>query len=218
MLSSQETLETQIAFKAPFSCQLSGASQSGKTSLLINILKNREALIDKPPSRIVYCYSVFQEAYRALEPMNVEFVEGLPNLNEFYPEVDNMIILDDLMIECEKNKDIQNLFTVHSHHKNISVFIMTQNLFSKGPCARTISLNCRYLIVFNNPRDASQIRTLSQQMFPDRPAFLTQAYRDAIDSSAYGYIFLDNTQATPTKYRVQTNILPNETRIFYRYK
>ena len=142
-------------FKTPFTCMLAGPSQSGKTSLLINILKHRDALLDNPPTRIIYCYSVFQEAFRSLESMNIEFIQGLPDLNEFNPVIHNMVILDDMMNECEKNKEIQNLFTIHSHHKNISVFIMTQNMFSKGPCARTISLNCRYLIIFNNPRDAA---------------------------------------------------------------
>jgi hypothetical protein len=100
-----------------------------------------------------------------------------------------------MMSLCEKNKEIQNLFTIHSHHKNISVFIMTQNMFSKGPCARTIILNCLYLIICNNPRDAAQIRILSQHMFPERPHFLMHAYRDAVSSYDYGYILINNTQA-----------------------
>lgn len=217
-MHSAEYLSSQTLFKAPFTCMLAGPSQSGKTSLLINILQNMNTLIDRPPTRIVYCYSAAQDAFSLLGNLNIEFVQGLPRVEEFDPNVNNMIILDDLMSACEREQSIQTLFTVHSHHSNISVFILTQNLFSKGPCARTISLNCRYLIVFNNPRDGSQIRTLGSQMYPDRPTFLTSAYKDAIESQEFGYLFIDNTQSQSAKYRVSTFILPNESRIFYRIK
>jgi hypothetical protein len=81
---------------------------------------------------------------------------------------------------------------------------------------RTISLNCRYLIIMNNPRDASQIRRLGQQMFPEKPNFLAMAYKDAVEAQEYGYLFIDNTQQQQAKYRISTNILPSESRIFYR--
>lgn len=213
-----EFFDNQIIFKAPFTCLLAGPSQCGKSSLLFNILEAREQLIDRSPTRIVYCYAVWQENFGLLNNINIEFRQGLPSMDDFYSSDNNLVILDDLMSECEKNKEIQELFTVHSHHKNISVFIISQNLFSRGPCARTISLNCRYIIVFNNPRDAVQIRRLGQQMFPEKSNFLAQAYKDAIDSSPYGYLFIDNTQSTPSKYRISTNILPSDTRIYYRFK
>jgi hypothetical protein len=87
-----ETLESTIVFKTPYTCMLAGPSQLGKTSLLINILKHRDALIENPPTRIIYCYSVFQEAFRSLESINIEFIQGLPDLNEFNPVIHNMVI------------------------------------------------------------------------------------------------------------------------------
>jgi hypothetical protein len=200
----------------PYCAQLAGPSQSGKSNLMLKILQSRNQLFDKHIDRIVYCSSTPLANPEMYE--GAEFVLGMPNLHEFDPSLNNLLILDDLMSECEKDKEIQNLFTVYSHHKNISVFIITQNLFSKGACARTISLNSQYLIVFNNPRDAGQIRRLGIQMFPEKSNFLAQAYQDAVESKKYGYLFIDNTQATPSKYRISTNILPEETRIFYRIK
>jgi len=213
-----EYIDNQIIFKTPFTASIIGPSQSGKTFLLYEILQNREIMIDHPPTRIMYCYSVKQESFNLLNNINVEFHEGVPDLSTFNASENNLLILDDLMTECENNKDIQNLFTVYCHHKNISVFIVSQNLFMKGACARTISLNCLYFIIFNNPRDASQIRRLGQQMFPEKSNFLANAYKDAIESKTYGYILIDNTQSTPSKYRISTNILPADTRVFYRTK
>jgi hypothetical protein len=68
----------------------------------------------------------------------------------------------------------------------------------------------------NNPRDAQQIKRLGQQMFPEKPNFLAMAYKDAVETQEYGYLFIDNTQQQQAKYRISTNILPSESRIFYR--
>lgn len=211
-----EIINNLFIFKHPFTALVAGPSQSGKSYLIRRILENRNQLIDKPINKIVYCYSVKQEAFNEIN--NVEFCEGLPDLTQFDPQNNNLIILDDLMADCEKAKNIQSLFTIHSHHKNISVFLITQNLFFKGPCARTISLNCRYIIIFNNPRCAEQVMCLSRQIFPFNSSFLVNAYNDAVESFQYGYILIDNTPTTPLKYRIQTCILPNETRIYYRFK
>ena len=123
-----------------------------------------------------------------------------------------------MMDQADCNPDIQKLFTVDSHHMNISIFFITQNLFSKGKCMRTISLNSNYMLIFNNPRDRQQIRTLSRQMFPNNPKLLSECYEDATEAKQFGYLFLDLTQKTKQKHRIQTNILPGETRIIYQSK
>jgi hypothetical protein len=214
--STTINLVDQTVFKGPFTCMIAGPTQSGKTSLLSKVLSNLVHLIQPNPTRIVYCYSRPQEAFKSMS--GIEFNEGLPNLDEFDPKENNLIILDDLMDQCEKDKSILNLFTVDSHHKNISTFLITQNLFSKGKYSRTISLNCHYMIIFNNPRDRSQIYFLARQMFPTCPNFLVECYEDATESKKFGYLFLDMTQTTSNKNRVQTNILPDESRIIYQIK
>ena len=148
-------LVDEFIFKAPFRAMLAGPSNCGKTSFIIEILKNPQKYIYPPPDRIMYCYTRMQESYKNLQ--NVELVEGLPDMNLFNHNTNNLLVLDDLLEECEENKAIQTLFTVDSHHKNISTFFMTQNLFSRGKCFRTISLNCDYFILFKCPRDPSQI-------------------------------------------------------------
>ena len=203
---------SSFIFKTPFTCMFAGPTQSGKTTLLIEILKNLEYLVDKPIDRIIYCYSRNQPALNNLS--NVEFHEGLPNIDEFNPILNNLIILDDLMDVCEKDKSIKELFTVDSHHKNISIILLNQNLFSQGKNARTISLNCHYLLIFNNPRDRSQIQFLARQMYPTNPNFLIECYEDATKKE-YGYLLIDLTQTTNNKLRVLTDILPNQQRVYY---
>ena len=46
-----------------------------------------------------------------------------------------------------KNEEIKDIFTVDSHHMNISVFFLVQNLFQAEKNQRTISLNINYCVL-----------------------------------------------------------------------
>jgi len=209
---------SQLSLNHPFTCMMAGPSQSGKTTLLVNILKNNEILITPNPNRIVYCYKIYdKQIVQALSELQVEFNQGLPTLETFDKNISNLIILDDLMEQVVKDREMQDLFTVNSHHSNISVFFLTQNLFTQAKFSRTISLNCQYLILMNNPRDKQQIYTLGRQMYPTNPNYLVECYQDATRIN-YGYLFLDMSPSGDDKFRVQSNILPGETRIIYMQK
>jgi hypothetical protein len=201
-----------FVFKSAFRCLISGPSQAGKTQLLIKILLENDQLIDPKPDRIVYCYSREQPVFEKLKNLNIEFHKGLIDFDSFDPQKNNLLILDDLMEKCESDRSVLNLFMVDSHHANLSVFIISQSLFSKGKYWRSISLNCSYMIIFNNPRDRSQIFHLARQVFPSNPNFLLECFEDST-ASKHGYLFLDLTQATDNNMRVQGNILSN--RIIY---
>ena len=186
----------EYKFKHPFTCLLAGSTKSGKTTLLKKILINHDQMISHPIDRIVYCYSRWQNAFDDLQKsISIEFKEGLPDIEDF-----------------DSNK-----FTVDSHHKNISVFFLTQNLFPKEKNARTISLNCNYIITTSNPRDRAQLFNLARQMYPNNMQFLLESFKDSMDKP-YGYTILDLTQTTPGALRVQTGICPGEERIIYQEK
>ena len=65
-----------------------------------------------------------------------EFVKGIPESleNDSYLDVNirNLIIIDDQTIETGKDNRIVNLFTKGSHHRNLSVIYIVQNLFHQG--------------------------------------------------------------------------------------
>ena len=44
----------------------------------------------------------------------------------------NLIIFDDLMTEAKCYQRIADLFTKGSHHRNISIVYLTQNVFPQG--------------------------------------------------------------------------------------
>lgn len=107
----------------------------------------------------------------------VTFKEGIPNMNDFDGSLPNLVIIDDLMRESDGR--VVDLFTKGCHHRNISVFFITRNLFHQGKGARDISLNEHYIVCFKNPRDRAQIRHLAQQMYPEYSKFIQDAYADA---------------------------------------
>lgn len=65
----------------------------------------------------------------------------------------NVLMLDDMMMQVAKSKESLNLFCVTAHHRRVSVFMLAQNLYMPGQFARTISLNCQYVILFRTVRD-----------------------------------------------------------------
>ena len=118
------------------------------------------------------------------------------------------------MNEAGEDSEVSELFTKGSHHRNLSVVFITQNLFHQGKKMRTISLNAHYFVLFKNPRDAGQIRHLASQLFPGQTKYLIDAYKQAT-SKPHGYLLLDLTQSTPDNRRVLSDVLPHEEGYFY---
>ena len=193
-------------FMHPFTAIIAGPSQSGKSMFCMRLISNARECIAPPPERIVYCHSVFQPLFDQYP--NVEFVEGLPDLNMFDGDKRTLLIIDDLMQET--NETVSKLFTRVSHHKNVSVVYLTQNLFNNNKHNRTISLNSHYMVLFKNVRDATQVHCLARQMFPKNSEAMMQGYKDAT-GKPYGYLLVDLTQSMDDRYRLRTKIFPGET-------
>ena len=207
-------------FQHPFRAFVAGPSWCGKTELIQNILQNLNTLVDKQIDRIVLCYNEWQDKYEILKYMErpIEFVQGTVNINDFDNSINNLIILDDLMSKCKESSDILDLFTIKSHHRNISVFLVTQNIFIKGKWTRDLNLNSSYMIIFRNIRDVTQISTLARQMFPGKTKDFLRVFDDATSADDdHGYVFLDLNPGVSQDLRIQGNIIekPDRPRIVY---
>ena len=211
-------IDTEI-FVHPFSCLISGSTASGKSFLLKEILKYKNILIKGPPERIIFCYSAWQTNYDEIQRLLplIEFNEGIIDTDIIHSNQRNLIIFDDLMKECLASESVMKLFTVGSHHRNCSIFFISQNVFSQGKYARDISLNANYMIVFKNHRDQMQFKVLGRQMYPNNSKFLMESFDDST-KKPYGYILFDLKQTSESRNRVQTGILPYQQRIIYTSK
>ena len=114
----------------------------------------------------------------------------------------------------ETNDSVANLFTKWSHHRNVSVMFLTQNLFYKNRHMRTISLNSHYMVLFKNPRDAGLFSILARQMYPSSWKFAEEAYRDATERP-FGYLFVDLKPQQNERYRLRANVFPGEAQFIY---
>ena len=103
----------------------------------------------------------------------------------------------------EMEQRVASLFTKKSHHRNISVMYIEQNLFHKGKNHRTISLNAHYMVLFKNPRDESQIYSIAQQMFPRNSTYMLVAFTAATSEKPHGYLLIDMKQQTPDRLRLR---------------
>ncbi|VDI10866.1 Hypothetical predicted protein [Mytilus galloprovincialis] len=139
-----------FVFKHPFTMTVSGPTSCGKTFFVKQLLQNLR-LIQPTIHRILWLYRRWQPLYDEIQKTvrpYVEFIQGIPvDLEKdsyIDPSVRNMIILDDLMSTSAKDPRITDLFTEGSHHRNLSVVVLNQNLyFSKDPTQRR---NCHYLV------------------------------------------------------------------------
>jgi len=164
-------MAADITFKHPFTCIVSGPSGSGKSLFTLLLVQHLDSLCTEPnfSGGIIWCYSeksaVPRETLTSLHK-NVSFHEGVSQNFDYDHGWPCLIILDDLLNEVY-SKDVCNLFTKGSHHRNISVILITQNLFHQGRFCRDISLNAKYSVALKNVRDKSQFQYLARQVHPE---------------------------------------------------
>ena len=190
-----------------------GPTSCGKTSLVKSIIENK--IIKPLPTRTLWLYAEDQPLYRSIGN-NVCFFKGIPEDLESYFDGKQpcLIVIDDLMTMLHSDERLTRLFSVGSHHRNLSVIFIIHNLFHQGKEMRNLSLNSHYIVLFKNPRDKLQISTLARQMYPGNVKFLTEAFQDATKHS-FGYLLLDLKPETDDKFRVRTGILHEDIPFIY---
>ena len=200
---------------------LVGCTGSGKSTFVHRMLKNLEGMYSgDPPKEILLCYGIYQPIFETMEQEipNLTLHQGIPSqtdIDDFTKEdIHKLIILDDCMKLVNRDDNMEQLFTQGCHHRRISIWFLSQNMFEKGKNSRTISLNTWYMVLFKNIRGTSQIAALGQQCFPNQRGMLTEVYQDCMKEK-YGYLFLDLAPCAPETYRLRTHVFPNEYPIIY---
>ena len=157
--------------------------------------------MDVVPENIVWIYTSFQPLYAELQRLNknIKFVEGLP------PDRSHLVILDDVIFQASDHPEVVNIFTQYRHHRNMSVMMLTQNVFHQGKYSRTISLNSNYLVLFKNPRDKLQVNILACQIFPSEKALFLESFEDAT-RDLHGYLIVDLTYSCPDVSHLTTSV------------
>ncbi len=105
---------------------------------------------------------------------SVWFHRGVPEKGQedkmlalFHPSHKNFLVLDDVDVpDKDYVKIMTQLFTVYSHHKNLSIIYATHHLFLPNRHSVVLTRNADYLVLLASLRDRSAIHTLGFQCMP----------------------------------------------------
>ena len=214
-----QSYDSRIAH--PSTMLICGPSGSGKTSFTLKLLEYSKDIF-KPcnPAFVILIYETWQSSYDIMIENNWvnQSIKGLTNMNylkEVFEENKEkggtLLIIDDQMQKIDEN--MITLFTVYSHHLNVSCLLLTQSLFLNNKLYRIISLNSNYIILMKNTRDSSCVSLLAKQTHPFRTRFVTDSYIDAT-RNPYSYLLLDLRQETPDEIRLRANIFSDQVSVY----
>ena len=200
--------EEDLKFRAPFTCIVSGASGTGKSTLVFKIIENCKALISPPPVDVMLAYGQYHSGIPKLEKAGVHVYPGLPtdDMLASFPR-GLLLVIDDFLGKIEESY-VSAIFTRKAHHMGFSCILLTQSAFDKN--LRVARNNAAYLILTRSPSSQLAIRTLGTQLFPGDSKYFQDAYRQATQEK-FGYLLVDNHPQGNSLLRLRTHILPDET-------
>lgn len=108
----------------PMRCQVSGPSQSGKSSLVRKLLFKLPEYTGHRHFRFIWCLAEKNSLPPDL-PKGTAVHVGIPDFDSLArttpKNVALLIILDDLMTEGGRDENLAQVFTRKSHHNNIPI-------------------------------------------------------------------------------------------------
>ena len=134
--SKNELVDLRI--RSPATLVIAGPTGSGKTRLLADLISQATRVATPPPVEIIYCYSEWQKGFDAMsknsDGISIVFNQGMVDVKrELATDGKNRwLIIDDLMSEATEKGRSDALFTKHSYHLNLTVFLVVQNMFLKS--------------------------------------------------------------------------------------
>ena len=187
-----------VKFIANHNTIVFGQTGAGKTHFILNMIRHK--LIHPFPKNIYYMYKIRQPFMDRMD--NIKFIEGL-DFDAIDTRKPSLLVIDDLILST--NKNVAEMFILGSHHKQISIFFLTQNLFPNCDLYRLMSANAHYFVIFQNQRNFRQVMTLARQIFVGRDTKrITEAYKRAANT-ARGVIVLSFSPLLPKELTVVTD-------------
>jgi len=197
-----------IKLEVPLRMLVVGSSGCGKSTLVAKLISERDKYFEKPFKKIIYC-AKYETSVPALIKNDhiLNFHAGCPTeeMLDNSEKEQILFILDDLLESCFASDTVSSIFT-QGRNRNISVILLSQNLFPPYPKSRNISLNANYIIVFRNLRDSSSISHLARQIFPENSKSFCELFIKNV-SSAFSHLVFDFTTTNVDFLRYRENIV-----------
>lgn len=190
-----------------------GSSGSGKSQYILEILKNKNRMIDGDAKFIHYltCKKEFvDDEVKNIPDTKVSECIDLDELGN-----NSIVVFDDLMVD-DNIKNVVKLFIADARHRQIAPFFVLHNLYPNTPHARTITLNATHFIIFRNLRDRLQFAHFARQLTPNWKD-LMNIYED-LGRKPFSPLVIDLDQTTPDAFRFKSDILNKDYFVIYSTK
>lgn len=199
---------TPYRFRTPMNSIIVGASQSGKSTFVRELLRHPN-LFDQPIDTIYWHHGI-ETRDLPTDDSRIQTFSGLPEVEtlKHLCERDGLkhrlVIIDDLLTESLANKELlTQLWTRVSHHCNVSLILLSQSLFD---IPRVIRNNCHYMILFKALADRLNIVNLGKQLFPGQLDYFMQSFNNATERN-FGYIIISaHPREDQSHFRLCTDV------------
>ena len=193
---------------------ISGPVGSGKTSLAVRIIKDKNRIIQngKDIQNIIVFYHTYQPLYDQLLDLypQTKLIERSPTVKEFTEltesfadEGGSICLVDDYMNQIDS--EFSEIATVSSRHNKCFTIMLFQSIFPPSKYARLISLNATYYHIFPDPRNIQSVSNLTRQMLGSNSNYVVSAYKH-VTEKPYSYFTIDLSQRIPQYLRFRSNI------------
>ena len=204
---------SDIKLEKPFKLIVGGGSGAGKSEFIKKIVDKN--FFSSSFSRIIYSYPNYLNDIPIEFKTLVEYRQGVLSeecIQDLKPN--SLLIIDDLMRECAESNIIENLFAVTARKRNISVVLVTQNVYYQGKHFRNIRLNATGFVLFKFYAGVDinwrLIRDLGLQNIMPKPCL------ESIYSERYSYIFINIHPNRQTDFGiVASNIFKNNFSLYH---
>lgn len=208
----------------PFTMIVAGPTGSGKTWWVTQLLSHFQSITTlgnvTRQTNVLWCYGQWQPLYsKPIPNCRVVYYKGLVTnnvqgvTNKVSPHSTNhpdVIVIDDLMSETVSDPKLASLFTRQSHHENISVIFIIQNLYVQGKRIRDITLNAHYLVIMKTKRDLRQVVEMGKQLMYGESKYFKWAFDKATKNIPFSYLFCNLHPKANDDLKLCTWVLPHE--------
>ncbi|GBC53061.2 hypothetical protein GLOIN_2v1874888 [Rhizophagus irregularis DAOM 181602=DAOM 197198] len=158
----------------PFRLAVAGSSDSGKTTMIINLLMG-DKKVKEDGEKYILCdavilvgryldepkWAVVRDFFKEEEiPFTAVSHSEIPNVKDFNSTQATVVIFEDLMDAPKKTQDLITRFFTHGRHKNISCIYVAQRFFT---IPKAIRENVNYISLHKGTGSLTDTKRIIRQ-------------------------------------------------------
>ena len=209
----------QHKMKIPFRMLIIGSSGSGKTNVILNLLKQFNGTFS---SITIYTRQIDEPLYQHLkdtykkthkinngdEQLNIfEGLDQLKSLNEYDSELNHLVIFDDLILD--KNLKGVAEYYIRCRKKGVSVVFISQSYYMNNESWKVIRRQANYIIIKKiNSSKELMIIIKDYSLDVSKNEFM-KIYEDITKDNKFNFLMLDMDAEPEKRFRKNFNEIIN---------